>query len=336
MNSLDRTISFLNGKKIDRIPFQPILMRWAAKYHGIEYREFCLNPAAHCEANIKCAKDFNSDWVNVMSDPYAEAEAFGLQLEYPPDNLPVEREPLLNTSEDIDKLLVPRISDHQRLRDRLEEIRYFIEKLGNTTIIAGWVEGPMAEYSNLRGLAEACMDFYDSPAQMEKALDIITEFSINFISEQIQAGANCIGIGDAACSQIGPQLYKKFIWEREKIMVGHIHSQGAIAKLHICGNTTSILQDMIATKSDIVDIDHLVEDMNPFVKLLGPGQVLCGKSDPVSIIENGTEAEIIESVSRCQAEGGGRCIISAGCEITPDTTVENMRVFSRTPSMSLF
>lgn len=330
MNSFERTHAFIKGEKTDRVPFHPILMRWAAKYAGVPYRDFCLNPEAHCEANIKCAGDFNIDWVNVMSDPYAEAEAFGLKIDYPADNLPVESEPLIQDPEDIEKLKKPDISKHHRLTGRIDQIKYFREKLGDTTIISGWVEGPLAEYCDLRGLGNACMDFYDNPAQLEKALDIIVDFSIDFAAAQVKAGANCIGMGDAACSQIGPQLYGKFIWEREKIVIDHIRSLGVLVKLHICGNTTSILDKMIATGADIVDIDHLVEDMGPFAGMLGPGQVLSGKSDPVSIIQNGSEKEIAGSVAACSAEANGRCIISAGCEITPDTSIKNMKAFSAT------
>ena len=103
-----------------------------------------------------------------------------------------------------------------------------------------------------------------------------------------------------------------------------------MVKLHICGNTTSILKDMIATGADIVDIDHLVEDMGPFVELLGHAQVLSGKSDPVSVIQDGSGEDIRRSVERCSGEARGRCIISAGCEITPDTSVDNMKAFSLT------
>ena len=65
-------------------------MRWAAKYAGIRYRDFCLDPLSKCKAMINCAKDFDMDWVTVMSDPWAEASAFGIQVEYPEDNLPVD------------------------------------------------------------------------------------------------------------------------------------------------------------------------------------------------------------------------------------------------------
>ena len=101
-----------------------------------------------------------------------------------------------------------------------------------------------------------------------------------------------------------------------------------MAKLHICGNTSVLIPDMIKTGANILDIDHLVPSMAPFKGLLGPDQVFSGSSDPISIIQNGTEAVIGESVRRCGEEAAGRCIVSAGCEVTPGTSNENMKAFS--------
>jgi uroporphyrinogen decarboxylase len=150
---------------------------------------------------------------------------------------------------------------------------------------------------------------------------------MQFISAQIQAGAHCIGIGDAACSIIGAKMYRKFFFQREKQLVDHIHAKGALAKLHICGNTAKILPDMIATGADIVDVDHLVGSMKPFTGLLSEGQVLSGNSDPVSVIQNGSQADIAASVQECFAQTKGRGIVSAGCEITPGTSLENFRFY---------
>jgi uroporphyrinogen-III decarboxylase len=158
-------------------------------------------------------------------------------------------------------------------------------------------------------------------------MDVIIESAIEFIDLQIYAGAHCIGIGDAFCSQIGPELYDQFAFLRQKRLVDHIHSRNALAKLHICGNTSSILEMMIATGADIVDIDHLVPSMSGYSSLLRKNQVLCGKADPVSVIQDGSPEFIAETVSSDYSSASGRCIVSAGCEITPGTASENMRAF---------
>ncbi|TAL61015.1 MAG: hypothetical protein EPN88_15155 [Bacteroidetes bacterium] len=327
MTGLERTLSFVKGEPVDYPPFHPIIMRWAAKYAGIKYRDFCLDPISKCNAMMLCAKDFGIDWVTVMSDPWAEASAFGIQIEYPENNLPLDKAGHLPDAEAGEKLLKFDPLKNLRCNNRLEEIRLFKKLTNNELFIIGWVEGPVAEYVDLRGASNASVDFLLEPEAVEKTMEIIVESALDFISLQIKAGAHCIGIGDAFCSQIGPELYEQFSFKRQKRLVEHIHNEGALAKLHICGNTDSILPLMIASGADIVDIDHLVPSMSGFVKLLGHNQVFSGKADPVTIIQDGTPEIINQSVSDNSIEMDGRCIISAGCEITPGTSVENMKAF---------
>jgi MtaA/CmuA family methyltransferase len=334
MNSLERTLNFIKHQPVDRPPFHPIIMRFAAKYAGVKYRDFCLNYRDKCYSMITCAEDFSLDWVTVMSDPYAEAEAFGLEVEYPENDLPKAKGLLLKDICDVNKLTMPRIEDSRRLMNRIHEIEEFKRQIGDQYFIVGWVEGPMAEFADIRGLAEACMDLHDYPDKIRLAAGMIVENALQFITAQVKAGAHCIGIGDAACSIIGPQFYREFFFEGEKRLIKHIHSLGALAKLHICGNTTAILPDMIKTGADIIDVDHLVTSMEPFTSLLSDTQVLCGNSNPVSVIQNGDKEVIFESVRNCFKQTRGRGIVSAGCEITPDTSLENFN-FYRDAALSL-
>ena len=327
MTGLERTLAFIKGEPVDHPPFHPIIMRWAAKYAGIKYRDFCLDPISKCRAMILCAKDFNIDWVTVLSDPWAEASAFGIQIEYPEDNLPVDIGGHLPDAIAATKIQHYNPLKNLRCHNRLKEIREFRRQLGNDLFIVGWVEGPVAEYVDLRRASDASVDFYLDPESVGKAMDIIIESAIGFITLQIKEGAHCIGIGDAFCSQIGPDLYNSFAYSRQKQLVEHIHSLGALAKLHICGNTEAILPSMIATGADIIDIDHLVPSMSDFAAFLGPGQVFTGKADPVTIIQDGTPEIITDTVIDDFKQSKGRCIISAGCEITPGTPVENMIAF---------
>lgn len=328
MTSKERTIQFIKGEPVDRPPFHPIIMRWAAQTAGVKYGEFCLQPQKKCAAGIQCAEQFGIDWVTVMSDPYCEAQAFGVQVEFPEDDLPLERGGLLADLDAVAALKPYVVEAGTRLMSRVDEVRTFKELSGDNYFIVGWVEGPIAEYGDLRGLTNAAMDFYDDPDAVNHALDVITESAIGFITAQVEAGADCIGIGDAFCSQIGPNLYREFAFEREKRLVDHIHSLGAMAKLHICGDTSALIPDMIKTGANIIDVDHLVPSMAPFAALLGPNQVFSGNTDPVSVIQNGTPDAICASVKRCQAEAGGRCIVSAGCEVPPGTSIENMKAFA--------
>jgi uroporphyrinogen decarboxylase len=327
MTGLQRTISFIRGDNVDHPPFHPIIMRWAAAYAGVTYRDFCTIPEAKCMAMIKCSKDFNIDWVTVLSDPWAEASAFGIEVDYPENDLPLDKGGHLPDAAAAAHLMKYNPFENTRCRNRLKEIDIFKKELNEELLIVGWVEGPVAEYVDLRKESEAAMDLCLDPENAGKAMDLIVEAAKDFITLQIKAGAHCIGIGDAFCSQIGPELYKKFAFRRQKEMVDHIHKNGALAKLHICGNTNSILELMIDTGADIVDVDHMVPSMEVFYGRLSPGQVFSGKSDPVTVIQDGSPDTIRKSVGQDFRTTNGRCIVSAGCEITPGTSIGNMKAF---------
>jgi uroporphyrinogen decarboxylase len=330
MNACERTLNFIQNQPVDRLPFHPIIMRFAARHAGVQYRDFCLDYRCKCEAMLKCARDFAIDWVTVMSDPYAEAEAFGMRIDYPADNLPIPRNlPILEPG-DVDDLMLPEVEQSPRLLNRVNEIARFKQLVGETCFIVGWAEGPLACYANLRGFQKTCMDLFEHPSAVARGVDLFRRAAIDFIDRQIEAGAHCIGLGDAVCSQIGPELYTRYAFPGEKNIVEFIHSRGALAKLHICGDTSAILPMMIKTGADIIDVDHAVTDMARFAPLLSGHQVFSGNSDPVSIIQNGCEQRIIESVHKACRAAGGRCIVSAGCEITPDTRIQNLKILGGT------
>lgn len=335
MDSLERTICFIEGGRPDRVPFHPILMRFAAKHAGVRYRDFCLSHTHKCIANIKCAADFHSDWVNTMSDAYAEAEAFGTKLHYPEDDLPMVQKYAISEISDIDRMNVLKPGDHSRMRERSAEIREYSAVTAGKMFICGWVEGPLAEYCDIRDINLAMTDLYEHPEEVHKALDIITESAMAFITAQVREGAHCIGIGDSVCSLISPELYEEFCLDREKALVGHIHVLGALAKIHICGNISAILPGVISTGTDIVDIDHRTGPVTEAAALLGDRQVFAGKSDPVSVLQDGDAQRIRESAVAFFREAKGRAILSAGCEVTPGTTAENLACFSGLSSQLL-
>jgi MtaA/CmuA family methyltransferase len=266
-----------------------------------------------------------------MSDPYAEAEAYGTILHYPDDDLPKVRKYAVTDISDTDALKVLRVDDHNRLAARTAEIREYVKRTSDRVIICGWVEGPLAEYCDIRDINQALTDLYEYPDVVQRALDIMTESAIGFITAQVSAGAHCIGIGDS----VSPDLYNEFCLERQKALVDHIHSLGAYAKIHICGNISAILPAVISTGANIIDIDHRTGSVSDAVKLLSNRQVFAGKSDPVSVLQDGGEDKIRESSILFFREAAGRAILSAGCEVTPGTDEDQLKYFGSLSGMLL-
>jgi MtaA/CmuA family methyltransferase len=148
-----------------------------------------------------------------------------------------------------------------------------------------------------------------------------------FARAQVEAGVHIIGVGDAAASLVGPEIYEEFVYPAEKQIVDGIHALGARVRLHICGNTRRILRGMGRLGCDIVDLDS----MSPLAEArvqMGPDQVLLGNINPVTILRNGDAQGVTQAIARCRAEAGPRYIIGAGCEIPRGTPHENVRALA--------
>lgn len=328
MNARERTLKFIKNEPVDRLPFHPLVMQFPAKQAGVPYAQYCRIPEKHVEATLHCMENFGLDCVMAGGYPFCEAIAYGLEVEFPENNLPLEKKLLIgNPEKDLQKIKSLNIEDHELMMKRVELINLYRERAGNDLHVCGWFEGPFAEYADLRGLTGACMDIIDYPDEIEETMRVIVDNAKAWAKLQVQAGADCIGMGDAACSQIGPVLYEELVFDFHKELVEYIHSLGVFAKIHICGNITPLMPMLIETKTNIIDVDHLVKDMSVFIDDLGPEQVLLGNIDPVSVIQDGTPELIREQTIHCAKATRGRGIVSAGCEIPRDTPAENYRAF---------
>ena len=101
------------------------------------------------------------------------------------------------------------------------------------------------------------LDFFDDPAFVRDLFEFTIAMELRFARAQIEAGADLIGVGDAAASLIGPKLYFEFVQPYEEKLVRAIQDAGAPVRLHICGKTRKLYQGMAATGAKMIDLDSM-------------------------------------------------------------------------------
>ena len=111
-----------------------------------------------------------------------------------------------------------------------------------------------------------------------------------------------------------PEFYRQFVWPFEKRLVEQLHAMGTRVRLHICGNTTAILEPMGQLGCDIVDLDFMVP-MDKARHLMGPQQVLLGNIDPVRVLRGETPETVRAAIALCHRQTRPRYIVGAGCEV---------------------
>jgi MtaA/CmuA family methyltransferase len=315
----------LEGQPVDRLPLMPITMMFACVQIGARYRDYCTDYRVLVEGQLRTAEAYGFDYVNTMSDPAREAADCGAVVEYF-DNQPVaivEEQALLADKTRLASLKIPDPLGGGRMTNSLKGLALFKERVGKDKMIEGWVEGPIAEGADLRGINTLMLDFFDDPAFVRDLFAFVIEMELRFAREQLKAGADVIGVGDAAASLVGPDIYNELVWPYEKKLVDGIHALGGKVRLHICGNTRRILEGMGKLGCDIVDLDSMAPMADARQKM-GPEMILLGNLNPVAVLRNGDPAGVTAAIAECHRQAGAPFIVGAGCEVPRDTPPENL------------
>jgi len=329
MTGRERVLARLEGREVDHLPLMPITMMFAADQCGVRYYDYVTDHRLLAEAQIFTAEKFGFDYVSVISDPAREATDLGAALEWfdhqPPAIL--ESRALLAEKGALARLRLPDPA-RGRMRDRVEGVALLKARVGREKIVEGWVEGPCAMGADLRGINTLMLDFLDAPGFVRDLFQFAVKMELTFAQAQLAAGADLIGVGDAAASLVGPRIYDAFVWPYEQKLVQGLHELGARVRLHICGKTRRLFAGMGKLGAEIVDLDWMAP-LDEARRAMGPDQVLLGNVDPVEVLRNGTPESVSAAIAECHRQAGPRYIVGAGCEVVRDTPEENVRALCR-------
>jgi MtaA/CmuA family methyltransferase len=326
-------MAILAGRPADGLPLMPITMMFAADQLGVPYGRYAADYETLVEAQLRTAEKFDIDHVSCISDPAREAADCGAPVRFFEDQPPAldEIDALLADKSSFARLQMPDPRGGGRMRDRLEAVRSFRERVGGEKLIEGWIEGPCAEAADLRGINRLMTDFLDDPGFVRDVFEFAVALGLTFAKAQIEAGADYIGVGDAAASLVGPRLYETLVWPYEKKLVDGLHALGAPVRLHICGDTRTILGGMGRLGCEITDLDYPVP-REEARSGLGAGCLIGANLHPVRDLRDGTPESITAALDGFRRSAGPVFVVEAGCEIprgTPEANMHALREYAR-------
>jgi len=327
MTGRERCLAALRGEPVDRVPVFPLLMFFAQQRLGVTYREFATAGDVAAEAQLAMLARFDIDAITACTDAFRLAADLGAPMAFPEDRPPYATEPLLRSATDLSRLPRPDpTASGSRMADRCLACAEMVRHAEGEALVLGWVDMPFAEACSLCGLSEFMVMLYDTPALAHRILEFLTERVIEFAQAQLATGVDGVGAGDAAASLVSPEHYREFAQLYERRVAAAVHAEGKVLKLHICGNTSALLDDMAAVGADLYNVDHLV-DLRAARQAYGErGLCYKGNLDPVADMLQATPERCLQRCREClETAAGSRYMLSPGCEIpaaTPDEVFE--------------
>lgn len=322
MNGRERTLTTINGQA-DRVPFNPFIMHLAARLTDVPYSPiYCQKGEVLADCQIRCARFFGIDHVNVSSDAFREASAWGVKVDFS-HHTPVAKSNL--NWENFESIETPDINTAVRMQDRIKAVSLLKQKIGQELVVIGWIEAPFAELTCLFGIMpiiNLVMQKNGIPI-IQKLLDRILPIQIEFAKAQIDAGADIIGAGDSIISQIGPRNYYKTSYAHTKRLFAAIKNHVPIL-YHPCGDNSVVTKDgydmpnlLADSGASILDCDFQVDLTTEKQKI---GEKICLRGNVNTQILGSGEYDlnrVIQEISAAIIVGkpNGRYMYAAGCEI---------------------
>jgi uroporphyrinogen-III decarboxylase len=322
LNSHDLTLYAIKDTP-EKIPFNPFIMHLAANLANVDYNhQYCQNPEILVDAQIKCAKFFGIDHVNVATDAYREASAWGVEIDWK-SHTPVAKKNI--EIDDFDSLETPNLLENQRIMNRVNAVKKCSEIIGGNQCIVGWIEAPFAEICCLFGLINVLLQCkkHNWINIIKGLIKRILPVQKEFVKLQIEAGADIIGAGDSAISQIGPMRYESCCLDATRDLFNYIQKEVPVL-YHVCGDNDIVDKegrDMIklisSTNADIIDFDYQV-DLKIAKQKIGKNNCLRGNTNTTVFGDPSYSSEdVINEVSKTIEAGKpeGQYMFALGCEV---------------------
>ena len=321
----------LRGERADRIPVMLHNFLMAAREAGITQRQYRDDPSQIARAFIQAVETYDYDAIVVDVDTATLAGALGVPVDFPDDDPARCEGGCLPDLAAVRDLPPPDVAADGRVQVWLEAVRLLKAHFGDAIYVRGNCDqAPFSLASMLRSPAEWLMDLLDEDSRedVQHLLLHCSEASEQFLRLMAAAGADMLSTGDSPAGPdvISPAMYRSFAHPWECRIADLAHSLGKPYLLHICGNTSAILEDMLATGADVLELDYKT-DVRAACATFKNRAVFCGNLDPSGVLALGSPERVATRTRELLAvfADNPRFILNAGCAIPPATPPANLR-----------
>ena len=330
MNGYQRVMKALRFEPADRVAIIPELIQHNLEVAGETHGAYSSDPKVMAKVILAGLKAYETDAVYVSSDNYLIVEAMGGTVKLPHDAPPILLKTAVDCIEDAVEL-EPLDVTRGRIPVILEATRLLREELKDEIFVKTCIDSaPFSMAAAILGPQEFMIDLIDEPVLCHDFLEICTESAIRYGVAAAEAGAHGLAFGDSASVLISRSMYEEFALPYARRTIAALQEKtGLPVFYHVCGNTRHILDLMMDTGAECIEIDSMV----PMALAREAAAGRCAVEGNVSTIEafyQGTAEDVTREANAIIDLFGNRggLILSSACEIPRHTRAENVRALT--------
>ncbi len=293
-----------------------------------DFKAFVKTPEAAAEATIQPVDELGVDAAIIFSDILVVPEAMGLDYEMVEAKGP--RFPKVIENQNDIGTLTAGAAAAERLEYVYEALRVTKQALAGRVPLLGFAGAPwtilayMVEGSGSKTFSKARRLLYTQPELAHALLQKITDTTIAYLKNQVQAGADLVQVFDSWAGELPPEHYRVFAVPYLRQICEALPE---IPKTVFAKGAWFALEDLAALPCQVIGLDW---NTSPGFaqKATGGTKVLQGNLDPCTLYAD-TKTIEKETLAMIRAFGG-KHIANLGHGVYPDTPLDGVRAFVET------
>jgi uroporphyrinogen decarboxylase len=323
VDSTQRFREAILGERIQEVPVIPVAGQWIAKFSEIPVGEILHKGDKLVEAQIKAYEAVYYDAIFGYCETLYIPEVLGCQLKRLSTGIQVV--PIsVRTVEDVDRLPIPRPERDGRIPEILRAVELLSKYSNKKVPVLGAIEGPFTTAARVTETDDLMRKVIKDRSFIHRFLEKVTDILIDSGKAIVEHGADAMFIPDPVTSSamISPKAASEIAFPYLERL---IKSLKVPCILHICGDSTHILEMMVKTGASTLSVDQCM-NLSLVRQKVGFEAAVGGNIDPIHVMQYGTQQDIKREVNRCLMAGGNRqFILMTGCSISPNAPLENVR-----------
>jgi [methyl-Co(III) methanol-specific corrinoid protein]:coenzyme M methyltransferase len=233
--------------------------------------------------------------------------------------MPQATKPIWQSDEDVK--IPPDFLKHEAAQVPLDSIRQLKKRLGEDAAVCGKVFGPWTLGYHTFGIETWLISTITNPDMIKKSIEKMKQITISFAKAQLEAGADCIVIGDHATRDLcSPDAYREFLKDLHAEFAEEIP---CLCILHICGDTSDRIGMIAETGLACFHWDTKLGDAKKARELAGERLSLMGGINNTELLRLGTVQDIEQKCK--EALEGKTDIVAPECAVPLDAPVKNLK-----------
>ena len=330
MNGKEITQLAMELEKPPRIPVGLITGgEWYVNQAGKTFAEIKSDPKALAQVFTdgyrKTGQDFIWTGAGILNYPI---HFLGCPMEDESSDSPKLMGTVIKRLDELESLDIQRLTGNPLMQGMIQYHRVVADEIGKECLIMSTQWGPFTVAARILGVEAMLMAAIENPEKLQELIQFSSDLCWAITEPVLEhPDIPCMNLSEpvASCDVISPGLFRQFVKPVLIALLDKAKAKGKYTCIHICGNSTPLLSDILDIEPTSFSIEAKV-DLKTAKEVLGGKVCVLGNVSPTGNFLSGTPEDVIREGKECLKAWGDDpgYMLTVGCDFPKAVPLENV------------